>query len=96
MNFAAICLPAGKPPTTGAVNTWLTLTRAIFTALGREPAIDFIDMPEVLRGKYQYFTQANTAKLRATGYTRAMTPLAACVQDYVQNYLVPARKLGEE
>jgi autotransporter-associated beta strand protein len=41
-------------------------------------------------------TQANTAKLRATGYTRAMTPLAACVQDYVQNYLGPARKLGEE
>ena len=80
----------------GEANTWLTLTRAIFTALGRETAIDFIDMPEVLRGKYQYFTQANTAKLRATGYTRAMTPLAACVQDYVQNYLVPARKLGEE
>ena len=80
----------------GEANTWLTLTRAIFSALGREPAIDFIDMPEVLRGKYQYFTQANTAKLRATGYTRAMTPLAACVQDYVQNYLGPARKLGEE
>ena len=80
----------------GEANTWLTLTRAIFTALGRETAIDFIDMPEVLRGKYQYFTQANTAKLRATGYPRAMTPLAACVQDYVQNYLVPARKLGEE
>jgi ADP-L-glycero-D-manno-heptose 6-epimerase len=80
----------------GEANTWLTLTRAIFTALGREPAIDFIDMPEVLRGKYQYFTQANTDKLRATGYTRAMTPLVACVQDYVQNYLVPARKLGEE
>ena len=79
----------------GEANTWLTLTRAIFTALGREPAIDFVDMPEVLRGKYQYFTRADTAKLRATRYTRAMTPLAAAVQDYVQNYLVPARKLGE-
>lgn len=79
----------------GEANTWLTLTRAIFSALGREPAIDFIDMPEVLRGKYQYFTQADTAKLRGTGYGRPMTPLAECVRDYVQNYLVPAKKLGE-
>ncbi len=79
----------------GEANTWLTLTRAIFTALGREPAIDFVDMPEVLRGKYQYFTQADTAKLRAAGYARPMTPLVASVRDYVQNYLVPTKKLGE-
>lgn len=79
----------------GQANTWLTLTRAIFAALGREPSIDFIDMPEVLRGKYQYFTQADTTKLRDTGYTRAMTPLAESVRDYVQNHLVPAKKLGE-
>ncbi len=77
----------------GEANTWLTLTRAIFSALGREPAIEFIDMPEVLRGKYQYFTQADIAKLRATGYTRPMTPLADAVRDYVQNYLVPDKKL---
>ena len=79
----------------GEANTWLTLTRAIFAALGREPAIDFIDMPEVLRGKYQYFTRADVSKLRATGYTRAMTPLTEAVHDYVQNYLVPGTKLGE-
>lgn len=79
----------------GEANTWLTLTRAIFAALGREPNIEFIDMPEVLRGKYQYFTQADITKLRASGYARAMTPLADAVRDYVQNYLVPGRKLGE-
>ena len=79
----------------GEANTWLTLTRAIFSALGREPAIDFVDMPEVLRGKYQYFTQADTAKLRATGYARGMTPLVASVRDYVQNHLVTGKKLGE-
>jgi ADP-L-glycero-D-manno-heptose 6-epimerase len=79
----------------GEANTWLTLTRAIFTALGREPQIDFIDMPEVLRGKYQYFTQADVTKLRSSGYTRAMTTLGDAVRDYVQNYLVPAKKLGE-
>jgi ADP-L-glycero-D-manno-heptose 6-epimerase len=79
----------------GQANTWLTLTRAIFTALGRPPEIEFIEMPEILRGKYQYFTQADVTKLRATGYSRAMTALDDAVRDYVQGYLVPQKKLGE-
>lgn len=79
----------------GQANTWLALAHAIFTAMGRAPAIDFIEMPEALRGKYQYFTQADTSKLRGTGFERAMTPLADAVRDYVQNYLTPAKKLGE-
>jgi ADP-L-glycero-D-manno-heptose 6-epimerase len=79
----------------GQANTWLTLTRAIFAALDRTPQIDFVDMPEVLRGKYQYYTQADVTKLRATDYNRPMTPLAEAVRDYVQGYLVPAKKLGE-
>ena len=78
----------------GEANTWLTLTRAIFAALGRPPEIDFIAMPELLQGKYQYFTQADISKLRASGYDKPMTPLAESVKDYVQNYLVPRRKLG--
>jgi ADP-L-glycero-D-manno-heptose 6-epimerase len=80
----------------GQANTWLTLTRAIFAALGREPEIEFIDMPEVLRDKYQYFTQADIAKLGTSGYTRPMMPLSEAVGDYVRNYLVPDRRLGEE
>jgi ADP-L-glycero-D-manno-heptose 6-epimerase len=79
----------------GEANTWLTLTRAIFAALGREPRIEFVDMPEILRGKYQYFTQADVTKLRASGFTRPMTSLEQAVRDYVQGYLVPVRKLGE-
>lgn len=79
----------------GEANTWLTLTRAIFAALNRQPQIDFIDMPEVLRGKYQYYTRADISKLRATGYDRKMTPLPEAVRDYVQNYLAPGKKLGE-
>jgi len=79
----------------GEANTWLTLTRAIFAALGREPQIDFIDMPETLRGKYQYHTHADIGKLRDVGYTAPVTPLAEAVRDYVQNYLRPAKKLGE-
>lgn len=79
----------------GEANTWLALTRAIFAAMKREPAIEFIDMPEVLRGKYQYFTKADITKLRDTGYQRPMTPLADAVQEYVQGYLATGRKLGE-
>jgi len=79
----------------GEANTWLTLTRVLFTALGREPKIDFIDMPEALRGKYQYFTQADISKLRATGFHQDLTPLSEAVRDYVQGYLVPAKKLGD-
>jgi ADP-L-glycero-D-manno-heptose 6-epimerase len=79
----------------GEANTWLTLTRAIFAALNRPPQIDFIEMPEVLRGKYQYFTQADVGKLRSTGYAKPMTSLTEAVRDYVQGYLVPSRRLGE-
>jgi ADP-L-glycero-D-manno-heptose 6-epimerase len=79
----------------GEANTWLTLARAIFSALGREPQIEFIDMPEVLRGKYQYYTRADISKLRATGYARAMTPLNEAVRDYVQGYLMTGKKLGD-
>ena len=79
----------------GEANTWLALTRALFTALGREPQIEFIPMPEALRGKYQYYTRADIGKLRAAGYARPVTPLAEAVRDYVQGYLVPGRHLGD-
>jgi ADP-L-glycero-D-manno-heptose 6-epimerase len=79
----------------GEANTWLTLAGAIFSALGREPRIEFIEMPDVLRAKYQYFTKADISKLRASGYDRPVTPLAEAVADYVRNYLVPGKRLGE-
>jgi ADP-L-glycero-D-manno-heptose 6-epimerase len=78
----------------GEANTWIALATAIFTALGKPPAIDFIEMPEALRGKYQYYTKADIGKLRSTGYDRAMTPLAEAVRDYVQGYLLPDKRLG--
>ncbi len=81
---------SGKP------NTWLALANAIFAALGREPAIDFIPMPETLRPKYQYFTCADLTKLRAAGHTAEFVPLREAVEDYVRNYLLPNRKLGDE
>ena len=55
---------------TGSARTWLDLGKAIFTAMGRDPQIDFIDMPEEIRDKYQYHTQADISKLRTAGYEK--------------------------
>jgi ADP-L-glycero-D-manno-heptose 6-epimerase len=79
----------------GEAHTWNELARAIFQALGREPRIEYIEMPAILREKYQYFTRADITKLRASGYAHKLTPLADAVRDYVINYLVPDRHLGE-
>lgn len=69
---------------TGRAQTWLDLAHAIFAAVGREPAINWIDMPPELAGKYQYFTEASVEKLRAAGYGRPFTPLRESVADYVE------------
>lgn len=79
----------------GSANTWIELARAIFAAMDREPQIDFIEMPESLRPKYQYFTQADIGKLRSTGYAEPVTPLPEAVADYVRNYLATDKHLGE-
>jgi ADP-L-glycero-D-manno-heptose 6-epimerase len=72
------------------------LAAGLFAALGRPPAIDFIDMPEALREKYQYFTCADIARLRQSGYADTLTPLTDSVRDYVTNYLQHDRRLGDE
>jgi ADP-L-glycero-D-manno-heptose 6-epimerase len=77
----------------GTAHTWLDLVGPIFRALGVPQHITFIEMPEQLRGKYQYSTCARIERLRASGYDRAVTPLADAVTDYVTNYLLPDRRL---
>lgn len=72
---------------TGHARTWLDLANALFAALGKEPQIDFIDMPEKLRGKYQYHTEAEMAKLRAAGCDVPFRPLEDAVRDYVETHL---------
>jgi ADP-L-glycero-D-manno-heptose 6-epimerase len=74
----------------GRARTWKELAQATFRAMGLEPRIEYIDMPEVLRGKYQYFTQAPMAKLLQAGYTRPFTSLEDGVQDYVSSCLAGA------
>lgn len=72
---------------TGEARPWNDLAAAVFAALGREPAIDYIEMPEHLRGRYQYHTQADLAKLRAAGYGKPFTSLEDGVADYVRTWL---------
>jgi ADP-L-glycero-D-manno-heptose 6-epimerase len=80
----------------GTPHTWLELADATFAALGREPQIEFIPMPEALREKYQYRTCATIAKLRAAGYDAPITSLTDAVSDYVRGYLSPGLRLGDE
>mgnify|MGYP001816026286 CR=1 FL=1 len=79
----------------GVANTWLQLAESIFAALGRAPEIEFVEMPEALRGKYQYYTCADIGKLRDNGYRADPTPLRDAVADYVLNYLAPEKRLGD-
>ena len=78
----------------GKARTWNDLARAVFAALGREPRVEYIEMPESIRDKYQYFTQADVRKLLSTGYDSPITSLEDAVRDYVVNYLVPGRAIG--
>jgi len=71
----------------GLARTWNDLAAAVFAAMEREPAIDYVDMPEALRGKYQYFTEAKMERLRAAGYDRPFTGLEDGVDDYIRGYL---------
>jgi ADP-L-glycero-D-manno-heptose 6-epimerase len=75
---------------TGQARSFKDLATAVMTSMSKTPNIQYIDMPEDLRGKYQYFTQAPMEKLRAAGYKVAMTTLEDGVKDYVQNYLMQA------
>ncbi len=77
----------------GAARSWVDLANAVFAALDKKPAIEFIEMPETIRDKYQYFTQANLPRLRGAGYTASISSLEDAVADYVRNYLVPDQRL---
>lgn len=71
----------------GKARTFLDLVNNTFRTLGLEPNIGFVDTPADIRDKYQYFTQANMAKLRSIGYDRPFCSLEEGIADYVGNYL---------
>ena len=72
---------------TGKARTFFDLAKLTFLALNKEPNISFIDTPEDIRNKYQYFTEADMSKLKQQGYTSTFHTLEEGVEDYVRNYL---------
>lgn len=72
---------------TGKARSWNALVNAVFSALNLPPKIDYIDMPPELRNQYQYFTEAEMAKLRTTGCPVKFHSLEDGVRDYVINHL---------
>ena len=80
----------------GKAETWNQLASAAFAAMGREVKINYIEMPEHLKGKYQYYTCADMAKMRAAGYTKEPTSLEDAIKDDIQVYLQPGKFLGDE
>ena len=79
----------------GRAETWNALAEAAFAALGKPCNIEYIEMPEHLRSKYQYYTCAEMDKLRAAGYTQEATSLKDAVHDYLVNYCVQGKYLGD-
>lgn len=72
----------------GQARTFFDLTKSVFRAMGKIADIEFIDTPTDIRDKYQYFTEANMAKLKKIGYARPFRSLEEGTEDYVKNYLM--------
>lgn len=76
---------------TGKARTFVDLAKNTFNALGKEVSISFVDTPEDIRDKYQYFTEAVMTKLISQGYTTPFHTLEEGVEDYVKNYLIEGK-----
>jgi ADP-L-glycero-D-manno-heptose 6-epimerase len=76
---------------TGKARSFEDLVKATYAGLDLDPVIQYVDMPEDIRDKYQYFTEANMAKLKKAGYTQEFHSLEKGIGDYVRNYLANAK-----
>ena len=79
---------------TGKARSWNDLVTAIFKSLNKPVNIEYIELPEHLREKYQYFTEANMNKIKKAGYTVPISSLEDGVADYVKSYLLGKQYLG--
>ena len=79
---------------TGVARTWNELTDAVFKALDREVAVEYIDMPAPIRYQFQYRTCAKIDKIRNAGYAKPITSLEDATTDYIQNYLLSNKRLS--
>lgn len=72
---------------TGEARTWNDLAESIFKAMNLPKNIEYVDIPEDIKEKYQYFTEANMNKLRSIGYAKPFTKIEAAIEDYIKNYI---------
>ena len=72
---------------TGKAESFRDMMTSMFKAMGRAPNIEYVDMPENMRGQYQYFTQGSVENLRRAGYNAGFMPLESAVSQYVTGYL---------
>lgn len=72
---------------TSIARSWNDLANAVFSALNLKPNIEYIEMPEILKEKYQYYTKAEMKKIKSAGYNLKITSLEDAVKDYIVNYL---------
>jgi ADP-L-glycero-D-manno-heptose 6-epimerase len=79
----------------GRAETWNSLVSAVFKAMKKSVSIKYIDMPDELKNRYQYYTKAEIDKIKKSGYNRSITSLEHAVEDYVINYLLPDKHLGD-
>jgi ADP-L-glycero-D-manno-heptose 6-epimerase len=72
---------------TGRARSWLDLMGALYAAVDKELSVAWRDIPEEMRERYQYFTEARVERLRAAGYARPFFSVEDGVRDYVERYL---------
>jgi ADP-L-glycero-D-manno-heptose 6-epimerase len=78
----------------GKARTWNDLVYAIFKALDQKPVIEYIELPEEISDRYQYFTEADIKRIKNAGYSDEITSLENGVTDYIKNYLLKDLYLG--
>ncbi len=90
---------AGKKQTgiynigSGTAATWLDAANAVFASLGKDPKVEFIDIPENIKDQYQYYSKANIEKIKLAGFERGIMKLEDSISEYVKNYLVEGKYL---
>jgi ADP-L-glycero-D-manno-heptose 6-epimerase len=96
-----ICIHAAEKRISGIFNvgsgraeTWNCLAEAVFSALNKKKKIEYIEMPDYLRGKYQYYSCADITKIRSTGYRKPVRSLKDAIHEYVKKYLIEHRNLS--
>ena len=72
---------------TGKARSFKDMMLAAYAALGAHPNIQYIEMPEAIRGSYQYFTQSVVDRLQRAGYNGGFRPLEQTVETYIKDFL---------